>query len=164
MPCFNLKLKLGTGDHLPSEDHILRYVRKKFVDINSGKITGNAFVPRVEEAEDGPSVNWMEYFDGDTNFQIEEIRKLRRIKYEKRGRVVSLNIGKVHEYIKESAQLLITSIYDPLPQANINGTIKPADPSHAFLKGIPLEDSPEAEAIGDLLVHCILENRSVEPD
>ena len=72
-----------SGDSLPDGDHILRYIGRKFVDPKDDQIAGNAFLSRPLE-KDGPSVNWMEFFSGDTPSQIAEIRKVKRIRYEKR--------------------------------------------------------------------------------
>jgi hypothetical protein len=151
--------KLSPGDPLPDADHVLRYVRKKFVD--NDQIAGDAFLTRPPEKDDGPSVNWMEFFSGETTSQIAEIRKIKRMKYEKRGRVAKLNVGYTKKYLQQSAELAIDCLYDPLSALD-DGT--PADPSHTYLKGVPLLDSPEGEAVRDLLAHCIVESFPVVPD
>jgi hypothetical protein len=150
--------KLISGDRLPDADHVLRYIRRKFVD--NDQITGDAFLSRPGENDTGPSVNWMEFFSGDTASQIAEIRKVKRMKYEKRGRVAKLAVGRTKQYLQEAASLVIDYIYDPIC-ADKDG---PDDPSHAYMKGVPVLDTPEGEAVRDLLVHCIVESFPVIPD
>ena len=154
---------LKPGSSLPESDHALRYIAKKFVDSAANQIAGSAFLSRPTERDDGPSVNWMEFFDGDTNTRIEEIRRLRRLNYEKRALVALLNVGQTKGYIRDLAQREIDFIYDPLPD-DIERN-KPADPSHAHLSNIPVGglDSPEAESIGDLIVHCVVNSWPVTP-
>jgi hypothetical protein len=156
--------KLSPGDKLPDADHVLRYIGRKFVDPKDDQIAGNAFLSRPHE-KDGPSVNWMEYFPGDTASQIAEIQKVKRIKYEKRGRVAKLHVGRTKQYLQESATLAIDCIYDPLLAVEGDAkTCKPPDPSHAYMKGVPIMDTPEGEAVGDLLMHCIVESFPVDPN
>jgi hypothetical protein len=156
--------KVMPGDSLPDTDHVLRYIGRKFVDPKDIEIDGNAFLSRPLE-KDGPSVNWMEFFSGDTANQIAEIKKVKRIKYEKRGRVAKLHVGRTKQYLQESAALAIDCIYDPLIAIEGDAkTCKPPDPSHAYMKGVPIMDTPESEAVGDLLVGCIIESFPVDPD
>jgi hypothetical protein len=154
-----------SGDSLPDADHVLRYIGRKFVDPKDNQIAGNGFLSRPLEKDGGPSVNWMEVFSGDTASQIAEIRKVKRIRYEKRGRVAKLHVGRTKQYLQESATLAIDCIYDPIPAIEGDATTyKPPDPSHAYMKGIPIMDTPESEAVGDLLMHCIVESFPVDPD
>jgi hypothetical protein len=105
------------------------------------------------------------FFSGDTANQIAEIKKVKRIKYEKRGRVAKLHVGRTKQYLQESAALAIDCIYDPLLAIEGDAkTCKPPDPSHAYMKGVPIMDMPESEAVGDLLVGCIIESFPVDPD
>jgi hypothetical protein len=81
----------------------------------------------------------MEYFSGDTASQIAEIQKVKRIKYEKRGRVAKLHVGRTKQHLQESATLAIDCIYDPLLAVEGDAkTCKPPDPSHAYMKGVPI--------------------------
>jgi hypothetical protein len=117
---------LRPGGSLPESDHVLRYIRKKFIDRGTNQIAGNAFLSRP--ADDGkPSVNWMEFFDGDTNARIQEIWRLRRMRYEKHALVALLNVGQTKGYVHDLAQRAIDFIYDPLPEDAEKG--KPGDPS-----------------------------------
>lgn len=153
--------QLDPGDSLPETDHVLRYIRRRFVDPNDNQIDGNAFLSRPAE-DGGPSFNWMEFFVGDTTRQIEQIRRLRRIKYEKRGRVTRLNVGQTTSYVRNQIQRVIDFISDPLREDTSRNW--PADPSHAYLSNIPVIDTPEGEAIGDLIAHCVVESWPVVAD
>jgi hypothetical protein len=159
-----MKTTLRPGGSLPESDHALRYIRRKFVDRNANQIAGSAFLSRPAERHDGPSVNWMEFFDGDIGDRIREIWRLRRMRYEKHARVALLNVGQTKEYLNDLAQREIEFIYDPLSEDAEQE--KPADPSHAYMSNIPVDDldSPEAESIGDLVTHCVIHSWPVSPD
>jgi len=147
--------QLEPGDSLPSADHVLRYVRRKFVDPVLNQIDGNAFLSRPAE-HGGPSFNWLEYFDGEAAERIEAIRRLRRLSYERRGRLARLNVGQTREYLRDRAARPVDFIYDPLAEDAERNWL--SDRSHAFLSNIPEIDTPEGEAIGDLIAHCVLES------
>jgi hypothetical protein len=159
--------RFAAGCPVPVGDHVLRYVRKRYVDLD-GQIEAEAFLSRSEEEmkKNGPSVNWMEFYSGDTTHQIAEIRKVRRMKYEKRGRVAKLHVGHTKQYLRENGELLIDCIYDPLPKIESGDAKdrKPCDQSHAYIKGVPVKDTPEAAAVRDLFVHCVIESFPVIPD
>lgn len=63
------------NDPVPDSDHILRYVKP--TSIHEGVIIGDAFLGR--SSEEDPSVNWIEYFPGDLDNKLSEIRKRRRV-------------------------------------------------------------------------------------
>lgn len=155
---------LKAGGSLPESDHVLRYIGRKFIDRSANQIAGSAFLSRPAERNDGPSVNWMEFFDGDTSIRVEKIRRLRRLRYEKHALVALLNVGQTKGYVRDFAQREIDFIYDPLPEDTERN--KSADPSHAYLSNIPIIglDSPEAESIGDLIVHCVVNSWPVTSD
>jgi hypothetical protein len=107
----------------------------------------------------------MEFFSGNTACQIAEIRKVKRMTYERRGRMARVHVGRTKQYLQENAALVVDCIYDPL--AAIEGdanTRKPPDPSPSYMKGVPLVDTPTGEAARDLLAHCIIESFPVIPD
>jgi hypothetical protein len=154
------------GTPLPDEDHVLRYIRKKHVD--NGIVCGAGFMRRPTE-DTPPSVNWMECFTPPIVNQIEEISARRRIKYEKRGKLVRINVGHTKRYVAENVTLssaetpilfVLAFLHDPLRAEKE----QPADPSHALIDGIPVERTPDAELIQDLLVDCILDQFDVVPD
>jgi len=147
------------GDRLPARDHVLRYIRKKDVDKASNAINGSGFLARP--AEDAPSNNWIECFPGSLTNQLAEIRSRKRIQYEKRGKLVRLNVSRTEQHMLDEAQILIQFVHDPV-QEDVN---YPADPSHALAQGVPqIGAGPEADLIGDLFLDCILDIIDVVPD
>ena len=145
-----------SGDSLPDSDHVLRYIRRKYFDRTANMIDGNAFLSRPAE-HGGPSFNWMEAFEGDVEDRREAIKRLRRIRYERNGRLAQLNVGRTKAY---AAMQAIDFRHDPLAA---NETYA-AYPAHAYLAGVPEIDSPEGEAIGDLICQCVEQVFPVEPD
>jgi hypothetical protein len=153
---------------LPEDDHVLRYIGKKHVD--NGVVNGSGFMRRP--TEDATSVNWMECFAPPVPNQVGEISKRRRIKYERRGQLVRINVKHTMLYVVENAkptEIVLAFLHDPLQAISAGGgnsttTGKPADPSHALIYGVPVEKTPEAELIRDLFVACIIEQFAVEPD
>lgn len=98
---------------------------------------------------------------------MDEIKNRKRFSYEKRGKLVKLNVEQTEQCIFEkSAEAGIAAsrvlfIHDQLEADDIH----PADPSHALATGVPVIDTgPEAELIGDLFLECVLEVFDVEPD
>ena len=144
---------------LPDADHVLRYIGRKHVD--NGVVNGSGFMRRPLEGTP-PSVNWMECFPPPIERQVQEISARRRIKYEKRGLLVRINVGNTKQYVAQNQAIAITLafLHDPLPAENG----KPEDPSHAVIDGIPIEKTPEAELVQDLFVDCILNQFDVTPD
>ena len=154
------------GTPLPEEDYVLRYIGKKHVD--NGVVNGSGFMRRPTE-DTPPSVNWMEYFPPPMTNQVAEISAHRRIKYEKRGKLVRINVGHTKRYVAENARwpvaenqraIILAFLHDPLRAENK----WPADPSHAVIDGIPMEKTPDAELIRDLLVDCIVDQFDVVAD
>jgi hypothetical protein len=154
------------GDRLPASDHVLRYVGKKHVDSSTNAVNGSGFLARPDE--DAPSCNWVEYFPTPLTNQIAEIRARKRYKYEKRGKLVRLNVSTTERHIRynvAAANLTtvaaILFVHDPLEAEDSN----PADPSHSLASGVPrIGAGPAAELIGDLFLDCILETLDVSPD
>jgi hypothetical protein len=112
------------GTPLPEEDHVLRYIRKKHVD--NGVVNGAGFMRRPTE-DSPPSVNWMECFPPPVANQVDEISARRRLKYEKRGKLVRINVGHTKRYIAENAPrpvaesanaIVLAFLHDPLPTEN----------------------------------------------
>jgi hypothetical protein len=145
---------------------VLRYIRKKHVD--NGIVNGAGFMRRPAE-DTPPSVNWMECFPPPTANQVAEISGRRRIRYEKRGKLVQINVGHTKRYVTENAARLIAENASAIVLAFLHDPLRAekdwsADPSHAVIDGIPVEKTPNAEGIQDLLVDCILEQFDVVPD
>jgi hypothetical protein len=85
------------------------------------------------------------------------------------GKLVRINVGHTKRYVAENATrpaeedanaIVLAFLHDPLPAEKR----WPADSSHAVIDGIPVENTPDAELIQDLLVDCILDQFDVEPD
>jgi hypothetical protein len=148
------------GAPVPDPDHALRYIGKKHVDKGTNQVNGSGFLARP--GEDAPSANWIECFEGPIENQLSEIRERKRFKYEKRGRLVRLNVGNTRQHIVSNAPFSINFafLHDPLPAEDD----RPEDPSHALMHGAPELDTPEGEMIQDLFLDCILESFEVLAD
>ena len=115
---------------------MLRYIRRKHVDGEKNLIDGAGFLPRPNEA--APSVNWMECFAPPTENQCNEICARRRIKYEKRGKLVRLNVGHTRNHVQTNApsqvQVQLNFIHEPLV---LRRALTSMIPSHAEINGMP---------------------------
>jgi hypothetical protein len=151
-------LASSSGEPLPDDHHVLRYIGKKHVD--NGVVNGSGFLRRP--SEDASSVNWMECFPPPEINQILEVINRRRLKYEKRAQLVKLNVGHTKAYIFENSpgKTKLAFVHDPLPA---EGAFL-EDQSHALICGVPVLDTPEGEMIKDLLGECIIEKYPVVPD
>ena len=138
-----------TGDELPDDDHLIRYVKPSLVDKDT--VDGGAFCLR--ENEIGLSVNWLEVFGDDKNFQINEVRKLCNFEIRKTGRFAELNVGTTKQYIFENST--ITSREIGIVEAPM-GSGADSDPSHSEIVGLPPFHSHEAMFVGDLIAECIM--------
>ena len=79
-----------TGYNLPNDSHIVRYVKPSLIDDEI--VDGSAFVLRNEEI--GLSVNWLEAFGDDDHFiQLNEVRRVSRLRLSTNGRFAKLNVG-----------------------------------------------------------------------
>ena len=135
-------------DNIPEDDHIVRYVKPSMI-LEDGTASGNGFCLR--ENESGLSVNWLEAFGSDRNYQLSEVRRLCRLKSRPSGRLAELNVGSV---LNAASKVLdsLQIVHDRL-EANDNFD---ADPSHAKVIGLPSRGSHEAELIGDIIAECII--------
>ncbi|MCY4226759.1 MAG: hypothetical protein OXF20_03510 [Gammaproteobacteria bacterium] len=115
-------------DGLPTNDHIVRYVKPSMI-IEDGTASGTGFCLR--ENESGLSVNWLEAFGSDKNYQLSEVRRLCRLKRRPSGRFAELNVGLVLSAVSKGLDSL-QIIHDRL-EANDGFD---ADPSHAKVMGI----------------------------
>jgi hypothetical protein len=151
---------LQRGDPLPDDDHILRYIGKKHV--HEGIVNGSGFLSRPQES--APSVNWLEYFPPPLENQVAQVAAVKRIKYEKKGKLVRINVGQTKAYVAANATdpIELFFAYDPLLVDIVKGY--QADPSHAEIRGVPVENTPEGELVKDLLADCIIDSPSFSPD
>lgn len=139
------------GSAIPDRDHVLRYIRPRHVE--NGVVNGEGFLTRPSES--APSVNWLEWFDPPCENQVAGVRSVTRLSYAKNGRLARLNVGQTRTYVKENDPngLLLSFVHDPLASE----CARPADPSHALINGVPMQDTPAAALVKDLLAHCVLE-------
>ena len=143
-----------TGDEIPDQDHILRYVKPSLLD--GAYVDGGAFVLR--EAETGLSVNWLEILESAGHIDpVNEVRRLSRISLASTGKFAKLNVSRIKQYVTSAANeagisLDLSVQEDPLP-----GTPDfDPDPSHAEIRGLPDCAEDAAMLVGDLLAECIL--------
>ena len=137
-----------TGDNLPNDHHIVRYVKPSLVE--EGIVDGSAFLLRPDEP--GLSVNWLEAFEGnDEDRQLSEVRQLFRLKLSRNGRFAKLNVGATKRIVSEVVEEL-GIIEAPRPPTDEFE----ADPSHAEIIGLPPGESDEAMLIGDLIADCVI--------
>ena len=141
-----------TGNDLPNEHHVVRYVKPTGIRTD-GKVNGSEFCLRAHRPDDtGLSVHWLEYFGDLTKTQqLDEVRRLSRVKMRERGRLAELNVGATKQYVRSELESL-RFIHTPL---NADSDYDEADPSHSEITGLPSGDSPYAELIGDMIAECI---------
>ena len=139
------------GDSVPGPDHILRYVGGR--NIERDEINGAAFL--CKSGEQSPSVNWLEFFDGDIENRVDQVRKRSRLNYGATACLARINVGQVRYHLAERSDdhLCIDVVQDPL-EADDQW---PDDPSHALMRGTPKIDDPRAEMIGDLIAQCVID-------
>jgi hypothetical protein len=138
------------GLSVPEADHVLRYIRPRHVE--NGVVNGEGFLARP--GEDAPSVNWLEWFDPPIENQVAEVGSVTRLKYAKTGQLARLNVGHTTRYVRENDPngLTLSFVHDPLDADDDY----PADPSHSLIHGFPVQDTPEAALVKDLIADCII--------
>ena len=139
-----------TDCDLPDKDHVVRYVKPTHI-LDDGKLNCSAF--QLRKMETGLSVNWLDHFkDRTKSQQLDEIRPLIRLKMSRNGCLAELNVGATREHVSQRLDEL-RFIHRPLEADDKYE----ADPSHSEIVGLPLEDPPEAELVGDMIAECVLE-------
>ena len=139
-------------DNLPAEDHIVRYVKPSMIQ-DDGTADGSDFRLRpTRPDETGLSVNWLEAFAPGKTHQLDEVRRLCRVKRNPNGRFAELNVGTVMSKVSSELETL-RIVHDPLVEEGLFD----ADPSHAEMYGLPSGDSDQAMLIGDLIAECIID-------
>jgi hypothetical protein len=84
------------GEPIPDPDHVLRYVKARF--IQGEDIDGSGF--RLRENETELSFNWMEYYRNRTaDEQLQLIRKTFPLKSNKKDKFVKLNVGSAKRHV-----------------------------------------------------------------
>ncbi len=138
------------GDELPNRDHVVRYVKPSMVR-EDGTVDGADFRLRPHRPDDiGLSVNWLEIFGSDHAHQLDEVRRLSRLRLKATGRFAEMNIGEVRSKVAQELDTL-GIVHCPL-EATADHE---ADPSHAEIAGLPPGDSDQALLIGDLIAECV---------
>ena len=139
-------------DYLPAGDQIVRYVKPSMIQ-DDGTPDGSDFRLRASRPnETGLSVNWLEAFEPGKVHQLNEVRRLCRVRLRSRGRFAEMNVGTIlREVTKELDTLRI--VHDPLEEKEDFD----ADPSHAEITGLPPGDSDHAVLVGDLMAECVID-------
>ena len=142
-----------TGNQLPDDGHVVRYVKPSLVD--GEVIDGGAFVLREDET--GLSVNWLEYFGANDELrQVDEVRNLFRLKLAKNGRFARLNVSDTKQQVSAGAAEAGIALKLAMYEAPLAATKQfAADPSHAEISGLPPAESDEAMLVGDLIAGCV---------
>ena len=139
-------------DDLPAGDQIVRYVKPSMIQ-EDGTADGSDFRLRSSKPDEtGLSVNWLEAFEPGKVHQLNEVRRLCRLRLRPSGRFAEMNVSTVlREVTKELDTLRI--VRDPLEAENDFD----ADPSHAEIIGLPPGDSDQAVLVGDLIADCVID-------
>lgn len=142
------------GDDLPNDNHVVRYVKPSLID--EEVVDGSAFVLRDNEY--GLSVNWLEAFGGsDQQIQLNNVRRVFRLKKSKNGRFAKLNVGDTKRLVSEGAKEAGLIVDLGMTEAPLVRTTEfEADPSHANITGVPLSGGDVAMVVGDLIADCLL--------
>ena len=141
-----------TGDNIPQADHIVRYVKPSMVQ-DDGTADGSDFRLRPTRPDGtGLSVNWLEAFEPGKRNQLDEVRRLFRLRRQPNGRFAEMSVGTITRQVAEELETL-QIVHDPLEAA---GEFE-ADPSHAEITGLPPGESDQAILVGDLIAECVIE-------
>lgn len=143
-----------TGNEIPNDNHVVRYVRPSLVDGET--VDGSAFILRP--GENGLSVHWLEAVNGgDTYRQLDEVRRLSRLALSRNGRFAKLNVEDTKRRVSVNAKE--AGVLESLGfiEAPLASTAEfEADCSHAEITGLPPGETDEAMLVGDLIVECII--------
>lgn len=139
-------------DNIPAGNHIVRYVKPSMIQ-DDGTADGSDFRLRpTRPDETGLSVNWLEAFKPGKRNQLDEVRRLCRLRRQPNGRFAEMNVGTILREVAEELETL-RIVHDPLEAM---GEFE-ADPSHAEITGLPPGDSDQAILVGDLIAECVIE-------
>ena len=143
---------------VPPTDHVLRYIRPTAVE-DDGTINGSGFLKKPDHK--GTSVNWIEYFKGNLECQVDQIRRKARMTYAKTGLLARLNVGIICSHVLEKTanDYDLKIVKDPLEETEEDEE----DPSHALIKGTPSINDLQGEYVGDLIVECIIDTFPATP-
>lgn len=141
-----------TGDDLPADDHVVRYIKPSMI-LEDGTPDGSGFRLRTSRPDEaGLSVNWLEAFEPPKIRQLSEVRRLFRLDVRPNGRFAELDVGTTLRAVSEELKT-VRMLHDPLEAADGFDS----DPSHAQIVGLPPGDSDEAALVGDLIAECVVD-------
>ena len=139
-------------EDLPAGGQIVRYVKPSMIQ-EDGTPDGSDFRLRsTKPDETGLSVNWLGAFEPGKTHQLEEVRRLCRLRLRPNGRFAELNVGTVIRAVAKELDTL-RIVHDPLEAKEGSD----ADPSHAEIVGLPPGDSDQAAMVGDLIAECVID-------
>lgn len=136
------------GDPISKDDHIVRYVGYQSL-LPCGEVDGSAF----HDADNSPSVNWLECFEGT---KLEQLDEVRRVIHMKRLGTKAIFAEMVVSTVLEATKKLapdLSIVSDPSAPTE---QFPHCDPSHAEIRGLP-ECSEDIDAVYDKLVECIVD-------
>jgi len=111
------------------------------------------------ESETGLSVNRLVLLGNAENQQLEKLRKVIRMKLEKKGRLAVMNAG---ETTQRLAKIFppVRIVSDPLEATRDH---KEPDLTHAQIINLPPWDSDDAAQAGDIISECVIAmHRAIE--
>jgi len=142
---------------LPADDHIVRYVKPSMIQ-EDGTADGSDFRLRPDRPdEEGLSVNWLEAFPPGKSRQLNEIRRLCRLRLRPNERLAEMNVGKIMSEVAAELDTLHI-VHDPLEATEEFD----ADPSHAEIRGLPPGAADHAAVGGDPIVECVVDMHPAE--
>lgn len=101
------------GDPLPAEHYVARHCRNKDFILTNGQPTGvrkSAFEPKPDET-DGLSVNWLEFFGGDRQHNVDGMRSVTKLKVKRSHGIAILNVGAI---ITKDGSTQLAVVEDPV--------------------------------------------------
>jgi hypothetical protein len=135
--------------HVPLEESVVRYASPRHVD--AGRVLGGAFVPRPNDPT--LSVNRPAVFRGGVEAAMVRIRGLSRLKIKPTGRYAEISVKEIVEALFDFQELQALQVLEDALAATLGF---PADPSHAYITGLPNDNGPMAELCGDILSKKVL--------
>ena len=150
------------GDPITEPRHKLaRFARRGAIDTDANGefyITGAAFQWRKVDPNDfGLSVNWLDFFSGNPEAQVDAVRAVMHMTSNASDRLALLEVGATTEFLAKASQIAIAVLLDPTqprPPRYPN-----EDPSHAVIAGLPDSnvDPINADVVGDLIAdNCVV--------
>lgn len=139
------------GESIPRENHVIRYVKPRSIDIDG--VSREEFLLRPDRADErGLSVNWLEYYsDLDKQGQIAAVRQCSRLTLKRTGRYAEFGVYDLHYRLQTALD------HFDIVHAPIDDGTAPPDPSHSEILGLPPGDSPFAHYVAALIADGVME-------